>query len=615
VIGSKLTAKSTGVAVSTDEWKQWINKPNDDMAEEYGVTITQSGGKAACWKFFYIIDDHTELAKVKPSLNLVTGSSSKYAMCNKCGDLVLCSNPKNGHTSTTLLVRHCSKHGFPVHNDEISRANPRTPSATASAKKLKQQSIVKSASPLKFQKPTGPEVKAAHQWKVVEYIISASLPFNTVEDPLFKSLPWQSDYCSQMDNVTVKNIIRSKYKELLSHMQQQMKDQVVSVTLDHWTSKAKHNYSGITSHYSDDDWVLKRSDRGCFLHEGGTSSQAIKDDYLSKLFTELGLEQLCLAAMTTDIESKMNSFGIKLGRDLGIWHVYCSCHLLQLTAKLACDDSNYGLYEDGSVCQVISKCRAIVHHFRSSTQAAAKLASKLSLDGRTFKVLTQDVQTRWWSTYDMLYRINESKTSIQLLHQGKEISLIEDSVLTDYEWKLLPQLLELLLPLKQEQKVLEGDKYVTISRVPFSVKHLMKHLDTFANERQDLMGPVKALSKAMYLDFDKRWQCSGGLKYHTLAQRGAGNRMVGVNPIAFIANFLDPRWKLLALELSEEDRDTIKNDVLEMMKEIFQAKHPVLQHPIDTSNDNSLEVTPMSPTTAAIQAAMDAEEARLGATN
>ena len=71
----------------------------------------------------------------------------------------------------------------------------------------------------------------------------------------------------------------------------------------------------------------------------------------------------------------------------------------------------------------------------------------------------------------------------------------------------------------------------------------------------------------------------------------------------------------MALELSDKDRDTIKNDVLEMMKEIFWAKHPVLQHPIDTSNDNSLEVTPMPPTTAAVQAAIDAAEARLGATD
>ena len=111
----------------------------------------------------------------------------------------------------------------------------------------------------------------------------------------------------------------------------------------------------------------------------------------------------------------------------------------------------------------------------------------------------------------------------------------------------------------------------------------MKHLDAFVNERQDLMGPVKALSKAIYLDFDKRWQCSGGLKYHTLAQRGAGNQMVGVNPIAFIASCLDPRWKLLALDLSEQDRDAIKSNVLEMMKQVFQAEHPVSHDPIDVN--------------------------------
>ena len=52
-----------------------------------------------------------------------------------------------------------------------------------------------------------------------------------------------------------------------------------------------------------------------------------------------------------------------------------------------------------------------------------------------------------------------------------------------------------------------------------------------------------------------------------------------------------------------------------MMKDVFQAKHPVSQHPMDTTNNESLEVKPKSPTTAAIQAAIDAEEARLGATD
>jgi hypothetical protein len=91
-----------------------------------------------------------------------------------------------------------------------------TPPEASSARKLKQQSILKSASPLKNQKLTGLEVKATHQWKVVIYIISASLPFVTVEGPWFRSLLWASDYCSQMDRRTVKHMIKSKYKEMLT---------------------------------------------------------------------------------------------------------------------------------------------------------------------------------------------------------------------------------------------------------------------------------------------------------------------------------------------------------------------------------------------------------------
>ena len=149
VIGSKLTPQSTGVSVSAHEWKQWMNKPNHDKAREYGVTISQPDGTAVCWSFFYIIDDHTELASTKPDLCLSLDSSSKYAMCNKCGKPVLCSNPKNGHTSTIVLIRHCQKHDFPTHYGVISDAKPKTPPEAMCNTKLKQQSIFKSAIPVK----------------------------------------------------------------------------------------------------------------------------------------------------------------------------------------------------------------------------------------------------------------------------------------------------------------------------------------------------------------------------------------------------------------------------------------------------------------------------------
>jgi hypothetical protein len=87
-------------------------------------------------------------------------------------------------------------------------------------------------------------------------------PLDTVEKESFKGLPRASEYCSRMDNRTVKRLVGKKYTKILAGIRQQMENQVVSVTLDHWTSTAKHNYSGMTAHYVDDNWILRQHDLG-----------------------------------------------------------------------------------------------------------------------------------------------------------------------------------------------------------------------------------------------------------------------------------------------------------------------------------------------------------------
>ena len=119
VIGSKLTPVSTGVSVAGNDRKEFLNKPNCDKAKECDITLSQPDGKAACWKFFHKIDDHTNISKARPKLGLSSKPSYRYAMCNKCGDIVPCSDPKSGHNVTTSLIRHCQKHGFPTKDDEI----------------------------------------------------------------------------------------------------------------------------------------------------------------------------------------------------------------------------------------------------------------------------------------------------------------------------------------------------------------------------------------------------------------------------------------------------------------------------------------------------------------
>jgi hypothetical protein len=79
--------------------------------------------------------------------------------------------------------------------------------------------------------------------------------------------------------------------------------------------------------------------------------------------------------MTTDTEGKMNAFGVQLYKGFKIEHLYCVDHRL-VTAKLACHDKNVGLDVDDNPCTLNQKCKAIVGHYRSLTQAAQKSLQK-----------------------------------------------------------------------------------------------------------------------------------------------------------------------------------------------------------------------------------------------
>jgi hypothetical protein len=100
----------------------------------------------------------------------------------------------------------------------------------------------------------------------------------------------------------------------------------------------------------------------------------------------------------------------------------------------------------------------------------------------------------------------------------------------------------------------------------------MKVLTDFALKRTDLQATAKGLAQNMLSDFEMRWQCPTELKFHDVPKRGSGNRIIGVHPICFIANLLDPRFKLKGLQLSIADCKAIKEKVLEMMKTIYEKK-------------------------------------------
>ena len=79
---------------------------------------------------------------------------------------------------------------------------------------------------------------------------------------------------------------------------------------------------------------------GCWLHEGDSESQTLQDDFLEELFKKCKFQTANIVAVVSDTTSNMNKFGTLLEK-LDIPHIYCTDHVLQLTAKNAYLDSWY----------------------------------------------------------------------------------------------------------------------------------------------------------------------------------------------------------------------------------------------------------------------------------
>jgi hypothetical protein len=157
--------------------------------------------------------------------------------------------------------------------------------------------------------------------------------------------------------------------------------------------------------------------------------------------------------------------------------IRCFCHTLQLVVTGALDTQ---------VKPFLDRARALVKAFRTSTllsdalRAAQKEAQMREdvFDGveetnaelveelpeqeqksRPLKLL-RDVMTRWWSTYRMLKRLAGMwrVVKVAISRTGKH-----DVDLSADDWLALPPLIDMLEPLAEAVRTLEGEKYVTLS--------------------------------------------------------------------------------------------------------------------------------------------------------
>jgi hypothetical protein len=237
--------------------------------------------------------------------------------------------------------------------------------------------------------------------------------------------------------------------------------------------------------------------------------------------------------------------------------------------------------EDTSV-GCLKKARDLVSHINSSTAAKEKLAKAqqtVNPTGFVYKLL-QDVVTRWGSTFKLVERVIQLRDPIkETFHQEfrnrttvNQPTLLEKYSLSNEDFDGLCNILHILKPLQSAQHALEGDKYVSISLVPYVIHQLQIELETCLgaanpNTQSDLI----SLLEKMIDDFNSRW--GEEMRYSYETRCSDRNRQVGIHAYSYWAMVLDPRTKKYLPKFLANAREvwTLWNDIKESCLELARG--------------------------------------------
>ena len=393
---------------------------------------------------------------------------------------------------------------------------------------------------------------------IVNLVIDNNLPLSLCESPTFRRL------CRSIAGTqTSPSFARQSVREALKVKAGLAREATtwalcsideISLTMDHWTSCAGDTYSGTyirllyyitlkvvayafavyTAHYLGEKGLTR-----LLLHldkfSGSTSSEDLSTEFQDDILMKYNIQPDKVVAFVTDTTSNMGKFGKFLRERFSVEHLYCVDHQIHLTAILARKDSNIP-GGNGTM-----KCfRELMQFFNSSTQALEKLLTSMESAGLKPVKPIQDNVTRWWSTYSSMSRYLDDGVSdhITLLLSNAQLGG-SCTDLSQTHKMVLKDVMVLLHPLSQVQKMLEGEKYATISLVAYCITYIRKCLHK-ATQPNKLFNPVRLLGIEMKKDFNKRYG-DGLVNYYNPVNIGRNNRYISLHPYHVFASFLDPR--------------------------------------------------------------------------
>ncbi len=318
----------------------------------------------------------------------------------------LCEAEYGTATSTSTLRRHLISFHSSVYTSNNKQQRQTTPYTPAEQKHI--------------------TVKLA-QW------ISVDLqPFSVVEQLDFQQLIHTLDSryiipCRQ----TIKQEVDLLFSQRRANIQLEINSFTtkVALTTDIWSSSCNHTaFLGITMHYINSDWKLKKCILDFIPIEGSHSSRLILSK-ITNLLQEFNLNNRVLS-LTTDNGSNMLACGRELANELEACfcnltfsHKRCAAHIINLAVKAGMK------HLDSSII----KLRKFVVKIRNSQVLLDDLKSICRIKNKNFLMPIQDVDTRWNATYLMIERQIVMQDVMEILVNSHE-DILKNIYPTSFEW-------------------------------------------------------------------------------------------------------------------------------------------------------------------------------------
>jgi hypothetical protein len=288
-------------------------------------------------------------------------------------------------------------------------------------------------------------------------------------------------------NELVSNVCKKKMKNVDSF----------SITTDSWSDPYQQSWVAVTYHWISQDWSYFSLCRDVILIPNRHSSVNLATSILDRISYHFPNPDVLLGCVSTDCASNMILLS-KLILNQGVisnevdqildfvnvqtsepdemdlmgessgWR--CVCHLANTALKKVLEEVPF----HGQ----IESCRLLIGRIRCSPNLLLLLDYCHDALGHPKKKRKPilDVPTRFVYVYYMLERYISIFDAIQLLAATGKVDDLDPLPLQNETHLDFQQYVSVLQPIEKFVRLLEGEKYITISQVPFQVSELLSAL-------------------------------------------------------------------------------------------------------------------------------------------